>query len=719
MLNITKDKRKISEFMKENQQNWDSVSDDFFDGAFIGDGIQGAMVIADDQIPDAIRMLMGRYDIIEDSMIDELEYCHARLYAGSIIINPQFEVSNKSMKLDLWNGEVSGVIEGKNKKVNWSGISEREHGVFIIKIRGEISNSEVEAFVRPEWGISPSFYLQNKNTDDFASYLPPKPEEVKEGDLNLIIQKHRASGSHVTAWKKIITSDASILLVSLGVDYSENKDESVRKAVEEATDKINKVIAQGVECCIEKNRQWWNQYTMESMLVLPEDEYWQKFWWMQIYKFGCASAEESDLLIDNLGPWTWKCDWGGIWWNLNIQLSYFPMFSANKLKTGRSLINGKNRIYDSGEFHRNSPNGIGITVGRASTFQGSSDAEWAKESGNLAWVLHNYWKYWKYSGSPREIGEKLFQMLSDNVDYLISILEEKEDGKLHMMPSRSPEYPHPEDKPYFPDTNYALMGLRWGLQALKTLASELGINYDKAEEHAEAAANLVEYPRDENGFKINAEQSYDVSHRHYSHLLAIYPYHTLNPETGTDEEKQLIRTSLEHWQSKTEALQGYSYTGGCAMYAILGEGDKAIELLDKFKSRLEPNTMYKEGGGPVIETPLSGVEAINYLLLQSWGEIIRVFPAVPERWRNVEFSTFGTEMALLVSGKRENGKNIFVSIENSLDYEKTFKIRPNLSCPVESIVCEGFSNVKLLDDKKTFELILKGNFKGIMKASLG
>jgi hypothetical protein len=458
---------------------------------------------------------------------------------------------------------------------------------------------------------------------------------------------------------------------------------------------------------------------MESMLVLPEDEYWQKFWWIQLYKFGCASAENSDLLIDNLGPWTWKCDWGGIWWNLNIQLSYFPMFSANKLKNGRSFINGINRIYDSGEFHRNSPNGIGITIGRASTFQGSSDAEWAKECGNLTWVLHNYWKYWKYSGSPRKTGEKLFQMLTDNINYLISRLEEKEDGKLHMKPSRSPEYPHPEDKPYFPDTNYALMGLRWGLQTLQSLASELEINCSDAEKYAEVAEKLVEYPTDENGFKINAEQSYDKSHRHYSHLLAIYPYHTLNPETGTEEEKQLIRKSLEHWQSKTEALQGYSYTGGCAMYAVLGEGDNAIELLDRLKSRVEPNTMYKEGGGPVIETPLSAVEAINYLLLQSWGNIIRVFPAVPERWKNVEFSSFGTEQALLVSGKRENGKNISVSIKNPLNSEKTFKIRPNLSCPAENIVCEGFTDIKLLDDKKTFEAVLPGGATAVMQINKG
>ena len=101
MLNFTKDKMQFVEFMKQNQMHWDSISDDFFEGAFIGDGIQGAMVMADNEEPDTIRMLLSRYDIIEDSIIEDLEYCQARLYAASIILKPLFEVSKKTMKLDL------------------------------------------------------------------------------------------------------------------------------------------------------------------------------------------------------------------------------------------------------------------------------------------------------------------------------------------------------------------------------------------------------------------------------------------------------------------------------------------------------------------------------------------------------------------------------------------------------------------------------------------
>jgi len=715
MLNFTKDIKMRKDLLKDNEMHWKTVDDNFFNGAFIGDGIQGAMIMSDSDAK-SIRMLLGRYDVIEDSIIEEFEYCQPRLYVASIIIQPQAEAISREMKLNLWDGEASGVINTGAEILNWSALAEREHGVFVVSLRSNSETSKANIFVRPEWGISPSFYLQNKKTSDYSDQLPPRPEVNEKNGINIITQRHRSDGVHSIAWKVIpISANENILIAAIGVDYSKNKNDAVSKSENEALEKLRNIESKGIERSVDDNRSWWNEYNMESMLELPEDNYWQKFWWMQIYKFGCISAAKSDLLIDNLGPWTWQCDWGGIWWNLNIQLSYFPTFSANKLKNGRSFINGIDRIYKSGVFHENAVDGVGITVGRASTFNGSSDAEWAMECGNLTWVLHNYWKFWKYSGE-KELGCKLFEMLADNADYLISRLVELEDGKLHMKPSRSPEYPHPEDNPFFWDTNYALMGLRWAINTLDEMGEELEIKDERSGKRMEVLEKLVDYPCDANGLKINAEQGYESSHRHYSHLLAIYPYHTMNPETGTEKEKRLIRKSLDHWQSLTVALQGYSYTGGCAMYATLGEGDIALDTLDKFKARIEPNTMYREGGGPVIETPLSGVEAINYLLLQSWNGVIRVFPAIPQRWRNLSFSGFGTELAVLVGGKRENGENILVVVENKTSESKTFKIRPNLNCDVNKVLLEGFSSFKLLEDNSTFEVSLASGSTATMSS---
>jgi hypothetical protein len=184
--------------------------------------------------------------------------------------------------------------------------------------------------------------------------------------------------------------------------------------------------------------------------------------------------------------------------------------------------------------------------------------------------------------------------------------------------------------------------------------AQFALNDPEAQVWRETLARLVPYPTDENGLRVNADQGFDKSHRHYSHLLAIYPYHTLTPEQGP-EARELIERSVNRWQSLKGAHAGYSFTGGCAMYATLGDGNRALETLDQLKPLVRPNTMYYEGGGQVVETPLSAVESINYLLLQSWGGVLRIFPAAPDRWKNAAFQDLRAEGAFLVSAALDDG----------------------------------------------------------------
>ena len=83
--------------------------------------------------------------------------------------------------------------------------------------------------------------------------------------------------------------------------------------------------------------------------------------------------------------------------------------------------------------------------------------------------------------------------------------------------------------------------------------------------------------------------------------------------------------------------------------------------------------MYREGGGPVIETPLSSVESVNHLLLQSWGGVVRVLPAVPSKWKNVEYRHLRCEGAHLVSAKRVDGRTQSFSLTAGKDGEVLVK----------------------------------------------
>lgn len=639
------------EFVSTSDLVWtNDLEPSFYNGAFIGDGVQGAMIMRDAQDTNAVRMLLGHYNAITHSAVPQWEYCQSRVFAGDIIIAPKSPALLQTMRQGIWNGETTGTITTANGCVDWSAFCERTHNVVLVTLKGTGDEAGVVPTVREEWGITPRLYLekQKKKIEDVNEYLPPKPVKSRQGDIDLVINKMKFRGAHVVASQLVFgEGGAKILFVAIGTDDSQDVNVAADKAAQEATARVQAAVREGAKKLTASHRDWWHHYLQSSYLALPEDGYWQKFWWLQLYKFASASAENSSLLIDTQGPWIWDTGWAAVWWNLNVQLSYYPMFSANKLETGKSLINGVNRIYQSGAFQKNAGKTPGITVGRSSTQDGL--ASWGDEFGNMTWVLQCYWKYWKYSGDDA-IGKTLFPMLKDNATFLLAQLTPDTNGVLHLKPSRSPEY----DNDLHPDVNYGLMSTRWVLQTLLAMNDELEFADPQTNVWRETLAHLTPYPTDQHGLRISADLGFNQTHRHYSHLIGVYPYHILTPEQGADE-RDLIQRSLERWQSLKGGHAGYTYTGGCSMYATLGEGDRALATLNNLRPMVCANTMYREGGGQVVETPLSAVESIDYMLLQSWGGVIRIFPAVPSRWKNVRFQNLRTEGAFLVSAEFKDG----------------------------------------------------------------
>lgn len=58
-------------------------------------------------------------------------------------------------------------------------------------------------------------------------------------------------------------------------------------------------------------------------------------------------------------------------------------------------------------------------------------------------------------------------------------------------------------------------------------------------------------------------------------------------------------------------------------------------------------------------------EGISNMLIQSWNGIIKLFPAVPDGWKNMSFSNLLTEGSFEVSALKKNGNVTFVKISAS------------------------------------------------------
>ncbi len=202
----------------------------------------------------------------------------------------------------------------------------------------------------------------------------------------------------------------------------------------------------------------------------------------------------------------------------------------------------------------------------------------------------------------------------------------------------------------------------WGCRTLLESAQRLGLDDESAPRWREVLAKTVGVPRtDANGFMIGADIPFAKSHRHYSHLLAVYPLYEL---TGrTPDERALIQKSLAHWVGFEGALQGYTFTGAASMSALLGKGEDALrDLGQQPHDPLDPAQHHVQESGPVIETPLSAAQSLHDMVCQSWGGVVRVFPALPAEWADLTVHDFRTQGAFLLSAVRKGGATRWVRL---------------------------------------------------------
>jgi len=624
-------------FMAKQDLLWTKMPTKWTEGAFLGNGQLGAMIFAGDG--NSLRWHIGRSDVV---------YAGNRIPVGDLLLKPVGKITGLSMRLDLWNAEATGTLTTDAGQIQFRSFTHADQMVQVIQITPSDGESKCTFEWAPGLAVNPRDVHEKIETPE--NERNPLPVKSDSGDMHLCFQPLRTGGGHTTAMKEISGPDHSrVLLVAVGFSRKENPQS-------EAMDDIAKAESTGLDTLVSTHRDWWHHYLPESFVSFP-DARLQSFYWIQMYKLGSATRADRPA-IDLMGPWFNDTPWPKIWWNLNIQLTYWPVLTSNRLELGESLCrmldNGAAALAkNAGKYSEDSS-----AIGRSCSYDLVRPV--GEELCDLPWAMHNYYLQYRYSMDESMLRDRIFPLLERSINYYLHLLAKGPDGKLHITRGYSPEYPgQPTPNP---DTNIDLALLRWGCQTLLDTCAQLNIDDPKIPVWKDTLANLTPYPVDENGLRISAGMPFAVSHRHFSHLLMVYPLYIMNWDQP--ENRDLISKTLDHWQSMPKALRGYSYTGAASISAMMGKGDDAGMYLNRLLDKvIHPNTMYTEAG-PVIETPLSGAASVHDMLLTSWGDKIRVFPGVPKSWAEVSFVNLRTQGAFLVTAVRKNGRTSFVKIES-------------------------------------------------------
>ncbi|MCX6231537.1 MAG: hypothetical protein NTZ33_08330 [Bacteroidetes bacterium] len=443
-----------------------------------------------------------------------------------------------------------------------------------------------------------------------------------------------------------------------------------KSRIADAEANVSLSLKKGFNTEFESHKLWWKNYWSKSGLILP-DKVLEKQWYLEMYKFGSASrvgappiSLQAIWTADNGSLPPWKGDFHN---DLNTQLSYWPAYTGNHLAEEQAYIDWMWQIKDRcKQFTKRYFGCNGLAIPGVCTMNGEEMGGWIQYSlspTTSAWLAHHYYMHWKYSMNNDFLKDSAYPFLKD-VALMIEELSIKENGKRKFPLSSSPEINNNSKNAWFKEmTNYDLSLVRWELAATAEMAEKLGfkeeaLHYkDLVAEFSYLAVSAKE------GLLMAPDYPLPASHRHFSHLMSIYPLGTTDMANGKNDAN-LIAASLSNLERiGSSEWCGYSFAWLGCLYARAKEGQKAADSLHKFAScycspnsfHLNGNQCKKEYDPFTLEGNFAFAAAIMEMLIQSHSGCIEIFPAVPDNWKNISFENLRCQGAFLVSAVMKKG----------------------------------------------------------------
>jgi len=472
---------------------------------------------------------------------------------------------------------------------------------------------------------------------------------------------HNQNGERVYAWT--ITSNHD------GTD-----------PLEVARERVTNVLSCDTKEMFGTHCAWWNNYWQKSCISLPNKRI-EKQWFLDTYKFG-ATSRKGGYPITLQGVWTaddgklppWRGDYHH---DLNTELSYWPCYSGNRLEEGQCFVDW---LWDTRgnckKWTREFFGMPGLNVPMTADINNNQIGGWRQythSATTAAWLAHHFYLHWKYSNDREFLRTRAYPYLRAAAVFVDAITSRKKvNGKRVLELSSSPEINDNRPNAWFVDTitNYDLALILWLLHATAELATELG-NTGDAEYWHSVSSEFPGYAVDDNiGLLVAQNYPLKVSHRHFSHLMAIHPLGLLNYPGGSQDEQKIVTNSLKYLDTLgTSRWCGYSFAWLASIYARDGDGVNAERMLDIFADAFTLRNSFHCNGDQsgkgystlkyrpfTLEGNFAAAAGVQEMLLQSHNGKITVFPAVPGIWRDTEFTTLRAQGGVLVSAQRKNGQ---------------------------------------------------------------
>ena len=410
-----------------------------------------------------------------------------------------------------------------------------------------------------------------------------------------------------------------------------------------------------------------------------------------LYQYGryllIASSRDGSLPANLQGVWNaknnppWESDYH---LNINLQMNYMPAFSANLAETALPYLDFIDSLRKPGRVAAYNSFGIGeerkdgkpdfekstgwvchTMVNPLGVVAPGYDWRWGWAPANGAWAAFEMGEYYSYTGDLDMLEKKIYPVMEESALLWSQLLvPEKKTGRLIVSPCYSAEHGPVSAGGTFEQS--IVLALFDSVVKFAAVLEENGrgsvVNRELIEKITAQKEKLLPHTVTKNGFirEWADEDSFLLGgkflgvqkhHRHISHLLGVYPFSQITPDT--QELHKAACASLDDRGIKTT---GWALAHRLLCRARLGQGEKCEEIIAQIlKTTILKNLL---GTHPPfqIDGNFGFTAGVTEMLLQSHDGVIRLLPAIPKSWRNGEFSGLAARGGFIVSLKWQDGR---------------------------------------------------------------